>query len=647
MATETDDARGSEGPPAVHQVRIPVSGDADLAASLYRPSTAEPAPALVVYQPYLKDGGAGAGYDHAHRFFAAHGYACLLVDFRGTGGSSGRARPAFDPGEASDAAAAVEWVARQAWCDGNVGMWGFSYPAIMAMQTATLHPLGLRAIAPLLGNLDPYHDFVYPGGAPSLGALGAWGTTTLGLHLLPPPTDASNGRWFQTWRERLDAYEPYLIGLIEHPERDGYWESRAFDPAQITVPAFCIAGWHDLFCDGQVRAYEGMAGPKKLWVGPWMHVLPHLSDVHPVACLEQLLRWWDHWLRGRDTGIMDEPAVTLFAQGREAWRHDHEWPPADLKSQQLFLSAGGLLATDPAPERGEAVHVTDPRVGVTAGLIGTPTLGVGRPLDQNADEVASLAYTSAPLDETIDLVGTPVVTLTVAVEGGEEANLAVKLSAVSPTGASTLMTRGSVRHRPGPGARGQSAPGWDPVTIRLWPTCFQVPAGHRLRLAVAGADFPNLWPTATNPRIRVATGGEASVVTLPVASDQGVDGPSVGPSGYEHGTPLVFDAVPLWRTDRDHVGDAVTVTHGFRVAAHTPDRSGRTEDRVEVRGTVAAAYPHAARVEGEARFDMTLPGGSTVTVDASTWITADGLSMHGRVLLDRQPFFERTWTRSR
>jgi hypothetical protein len=126
---------------------------------------------------------------------------------------------------------------------------------------------------------------------------------------------------------------------------------------------------------------------------------------------------------------------------------------------------------------------------------------------------------------------------------------------------------------------------------------------------------------------------------------RGVEGPEVGPPGKEAEPPHVLDAAPMWEVSTDHVAGTTSVASGGRMVALTPDRSGRILNEHRVRGTVAADRPEDARVEGSSHFDVVLPGGSRVTVDARTWITAAGLSLHGRVLLDGQLFFERTWTR--
>lgn len=623
--------------------RVALPDGAVVAADVYLAADAGPCPALVVYLPYRKDDGAGAYYAYALEFFAAHGYACVLADFRGLGASTGRTRPPFDPVEAEDGAAIVAWAAAQEWCDGTVGMWGVSYPAITAMKTAALAPPALKAIVPVMGMLDPYEDFVYPGGSGTLGALGMWGVHMLAQLLLPPAPDPE-GRWYGQWRERLEGAEPYLLALHEHAAKDEFWQARVIDPKAIAVPAFCVGGWGDLFYDAMVRTFEGLAGPRKLLVGPWMHLLPDASPSHGIDLLGQMLRWWDHWLRGIDTGLMGEPAVTLFVPGRGGWTHADDWPGGTAAQRTLHLDPGGALAQAEPPAAGAVTYRADPTVGLGAGLWGAPTGGYGLPLDQREDESRSLVFTTAPLEQPLLVAGSAEAFLHVRVADGGKANVVVKLSDVAPDGASSLITTGAVTlcHRPSDPAPAQR----QRVDVRLWNTCYEVQAGHRLRMVIACADFPRLWPTPANPTIEIAVGGrDASLLRLPVATLE--TKPGEDPRPVDPGTdvaPLLVEAQPVWTTTRDYVRNAVTVATGGRTVLTTPDGEGRMEQVSSVRFTVAADHPAGAHISGEARIVLERPE-HTVTVDAETWVSRSGVRMRGRVTLDGQPFFERCWTR--
>ena len=303
-------------------VRIPTPDDAvTLSADLYRPETLDRVPALMMILPYRKDA-FGGGLDAEMRWFASRGYALILVDFRGTGSSDGMQRGPFDAREADDAIDAINWLESQPWCTGKIGMWGMSYGAIMTMRTASHQPANLTAIIALEGMLDPERDFVHPGGHMGcMGSLSMWGSQTLLNQLIPPLHKYASTPEQRRWRDRREQAEPWVVDFAKHPPGHPVWRARAIDASKITVPALCVSGWRDLFCDASIRAYEQMNGPKKLLAGPWMHTMPHGSlfdaiDFNPIA-----LRWWDHWLKDIDTGVMTEPPVTMFVQGKKSeWR---------------------------------------------------------------------------------------------------------------------------------------------------------------------------------------------------------------------------------------------------------------------------------------------------------------------------------------
>ena len=230
------------GGPELYRVRyepnilIPLDDGTVLAASAFFPDEAGRFPALLSCYPYLKDELFGAFVEPANRFFAARGYVAIFADLRGTGGSSGRAYASFaHSGERADCAAAVEWIAQQTWCDGNVGMWGISYGGITSLSTAAAQPPHLRAIAPVFGCLDQYSDWFAPGGCQKFLGANSWATAQLAHQLSPPMHQDPDGRWYQLWEERLrDPREPWLLAWHDHLAYDSYWHEKTTDPARYS-----------------------------------------------------------------------------------------------------------------------------------------------------------------------------------------------------------------------------------------------------------------------------------------------------------------------------------------------------------------------------------------------------------------------------
>jgi len=641
---------------AVHVERnllIPLSASVSLAADLYLPDAPGPFPTLVSYYPYHKDGLIGSFFEYPRHYFAEHGYANLLVDFRGLGNSDGIVWDAMDPHEADDGAEMVEWAARQPWCDGNVGMWGMSYGGITSFKTAAAQPLHLKAIVPIMGSLDIYHDFIYPGGCVNcLGAFGTWGSFMVAMNLLPPMYQDAEGRWSRVWKERLENIPPpYIFPWQEHPHYDEFWQSKVIDAEKIQVPTFLIGGWRDLFPEGMLCAYERISAPRKLLMGPWMHTLPDVSPYAKIDYLGLMLRWWDHWLKGEPNGIMDEPPVTLFVQGSEVWKHERQWPIRRTQERILFLSGSGLLSEKPPHYEESVVYHSDPTVGVTAGLWDPTAISLGLPLDQGPDDVRSLTYTSEPLVWSIEITGSPIATLFLALEEGEHSNLVVKLCDVAPDGHSTLITTGWLNgsHRtshvqPETLTRGEVYE----FHVPLWATSYQVSQGHRLRVCVACADFPRLWPTPTNPHIRLFFGGgiRLSALRLPTVPPALIAGPDiVFPDPALDRTPLNIDFTPRWSIEQDLAHATVKVTTGEYLLFWTGARDGRVALDHTATATLPAAHPDAATVEGKTIVTLQTPEKKTVVVTTESHITRTRMAISGHITVDGHLFFEKQWQR--
>jgi putative CocE/NonD family hydrolase len=625
---------------------IPLPDGATLSADLYRPAGKGPFPALLSFYPYHKDDFIGASNEAPRRYFAAHGYAHLLIDFRGLGGSTGVAWDAMDRGEGRDGAEAVEWIARQPWCDGNVGMWGLSYGGISSLKVGAENPPHLKAIAPIQGSADIYHDYVYPGGCPSmLGAYGAWGSFMLAMNLMPPTNADPDGRWYKAWLERLEHGVPYVIPWGEHRTYDEYWQGKAVDPAKIKVPTFIIGGWRDIFPEAMPSVYARLKCPKKLWMGPWMHTLPDLAPNEPLDYLHEMKRWFDHWLRGEKNGIDTEPAVLINVQRANRWKHEREWPIARAKTRTMYLAGGGAMTDAPAREEQGESYIANPTVGSAAGLWDPMALGVGMPLEQGADDLLSLTYNSEPLAEDTEISGAPEITLRAELRSGADVNLVAKLCEVDPSGASSLVTTGWLR-----GSLRNSTATHEPLRageiqqfrIAMWSTSYMVPKGHRLRVSIACADFPRIWPTPVNPEIRLIFGGaHASAIALPIVPREHVAGPEIRrPAAPPPPSPLR----PTWKIERDLVTGEVSVATGEKLGFPLPQGGSIEVDHVAV-ARVAATRPDGAAVEGDTKIRVRAPVIGEIEVATTSRVSQTGLTLSGRVTMDGHVIFEKRWQR--
>lgn len=628
----------------LRDVRIPTQeSGVTLSADLFVVLDGEPAPALITLLPYRNDAASGIEFDETLRWLAARGYACLLVDFRGTGSSDGEQRPPFDATEADDAVAAIAWAAQQPWCNGNVGMWGMSYGAIMALRTAARAPAHLKAILAIEGALDPERDFIHPAGSEGcLGSVGVWGTETLLNQMLPPLHDFGGASQQRRWEIRVQVAEPWLVDIVRHGPGHPVWRSRAIDASKIAVPSFIVAGWRDLFCDASLRAYEAIDAPKKLLVGPWMHTCPDGSPYLPIEFRALALRWWDYWLKGLMNGLMQEPPVTVYVQGaRPEWRNLSAWSPEE--SSETFVTTENFALTQVSTKRREAEGsfsstlpwTPDPTVGALAGLWGFPTSGFGLPADQHDDDVRCILTTSAPLESDALLGGRSVVLLKWSAPHAPQ-RVVARMTDVDENGVSTLISTGVLSSS-------------EPAAIHevvLNATCYRVPCGHRLRVALGNSDFPRLWPTGTAEDGARGTarlsGVELRLTKL--RESQGTITVLSSPAGVVVGqSPLTLHMQPSWKVNRDMITQSVSVEVGQHSVAFTPNRDHMLELDGKVLARVSRDVPRAASARCTYVATIRMKAGDTVIVRVTTLLNCGAAHAFAMITSNDQTVFSREW----
>lgn len=625
-----------------YDVRIPTADpDVTLSADVYLPIGAPKVPALVSAYPYRKDLLAPQLVGDTFRWFAERGYAGVLVDILGTGSSDGVRRPEFHVGEGDDAVAAIEWAARQDWCTGDVGMWGQSYGAYMAFRAASQRPAALRAILPIEGPIDPERHVVHPDGSRGdFHSMVFRGAYMLVLDLLPSLLDHRSPAERDRWLERLARAEPVSIDFASRPPGDKAWADYVVDVAAIDVPAFCIGGWLDLHSEGIVSAFEQLAGPKKLLMGPWSHFFPQSSPLEPVDFLSLALRWWDHWLRGADNGVPADPAVVVRVPGSpKPWLAFESWPPMETGLELAARGDGTLRPADSGnDEETVGVYHPDPTVGFLSGLWETTFSGTLPAQDQHDDDVRSLAVTTDPLEHDTVLVGRPEVRLSLAGSPGgldtQPGRLVVRMAQVDSRGRSTFVTAGVLC----PDAAESE------YRVVLRPIARMIQRGDRLRISVSDADFPRLT-TLPRPVPLDVTRLHVSVPVVADGAGQDVDVPAASAAATGEATDQDGVRVPGHRRTfvRDLVADSIAVEVGS--ASSTVSTTGGHSFEVEslLRAQVARARPAESEVEGTYRATARYTTGETITAMVTVRCTEETLRAQGTVTTDGVQTFTRTW----
>jgi putative CocE/NonD family hydrolase len=512
---------------------IPLADGTRLAGRLWIPEDAEmqPVPAILEYIPYRRRDGTRDGDDLTHPYLAAHGYACLRLDIRGTGDSEGVIRDEYLKQEQDDALEAIAWLAKQSWCNGNVGMMGISWGGFNALQVAARRPPALKAIMTACSTDDRYADDMhYMGGCHMTGNL-EWGSSFFSIMGRSPDPLVVGDRWRQMWMQRLEAVTPVFATWLHHQRRDDYWRhgSVCEDIGAITCAVLAVGGWADGYTNAVFRLLRELKSPRLAIVGPWGHKYPHNGVPGPaIGFLTECLRWWDHWLKGRDTGIMAEPMLRAYVQDSVApashydhrpghWVAEPSWPSQAIVQERLTLNSDGL-----AKEPGEvqALSVNSPETTGAAGgewcPYGLGGLGPELPTDQRPDDAYSLCFDGKPLKETLEILGAPTVELELAANR-PVANLIVRLNDVAPDGSVTRVSYGvlNLTHRGGHSAPEPLEPDQrQRVQLQLNDIGHRFLAGHRIRVAVSTAYWPIIWPAPAPVRLTLWTAH--SSLLLPV-----------------------------------------------------------------------------------------------------------------------------------
>ncbi|MFJ4879287.1 CocE/NonD family hydrolase [Streptomyces sp. NPDC088745] len=557
-------------------VVVPARDGTRLSARVWRPvsSDTEPVPGVLEYIPYRKRDLSAVRDSIHHPYLAGHGYACVRVDLRGTGESEGVLADEYLEQEQTDAEDVLAWLAEQPWCDGNTGMMGISWGAFAALQTAARRPPSLRAVVLASFTDDRYADDMhYMGGALLSDNLAEAGT--MFAYATCPPDPALVGeRWRDMWHERMENTRPWILNWLRHQRRDDYWRHASVceDYSAVQVPVLASSGWADGYSNAVTRVLEHLDVPRKGLVGPWSHKYPHLGEPGPaIGYLQEVVRWWDHWLKGVDNGVMDGPMLqawmqdsvppsTSYEERPGRWVGEPSWPSPHITPVSRALLRHRIAATGPAPTAGEPMTVQSPlSVGQFAGKWASYNAPPDLPYDQREEDGGSLVFDTEPLTEPVEILGSPSVELDLTVSE-PVATVAARISDVAPDGSATRVTYGvlNLTHRAGTGEPELLEPGRRyRATVQLNGVAQAFPPGHRIRLSLSTSYWPLVWPAPRPARLSVYEG--TSTLTLPVRPTAEPDELPQQPFGEPEGCPplastQVTAPEERWEVRRDLIG---------------------------------------------------------------------------------------------
>lgn len=513
-----------------------------LFADVYRPAEAGTYPVLLMRLPYNKSVAAASVYGPPAAY-AGRCYIVVIQDVRGQYASGGTFYPFRH--EAEDGYDTVEWAAALPGSSGKVGMYGFSYTGATQWLAATKAPPHLTAIAPGHTASDYYDNWSYEGGAFSLAFEESWPSASLAAGAVRRLGDqsavdklakAQSEIWSTYAHLPIKTYPwllpdrpevaGYFFDWVTHSDRDDYWRQWSIRERwqDVKVPALNLAGWYDVFLNGSVDNFTGMrrsggsdvakAG-QKLVIRPYVHIPWDTKsgdvDFGPEAAnttLEDQVRFFDHWLKGKPNGVERDAPVRVFVMGANTWREAQDWPIPGTRFTTYYLRSqgqanssfgNGALTTEP-PRDGEQPDrfVYDPANPVPSKgghSCCFATIAPVGPYDQAEIEKRAdvLVYSTPPLAEAVEVTG-PISVKLFAASSAPDTDWTAKLVDVHPDGKAILLNNGIIR-----ASKRNSLATSEPIepgkvheyTITVFPTSNLFKAGHQIRLEISSSNFPH------------------------------------------------------------------------------------------------------------------------------------------------------------
>jgi hypothetical protein len=640
----------------MQQAHIPMQDGVRLAATLYMPDGSKPDekfPALLEYLPYRKDDGTAAEDYPKHSFFAHRGYVSVRVDIRGFGASEGvPPEREYSEQEQQDGEQVIAWLAHQPWSNGNVGMFGISWGGFTALQMAMRHAPGLKAIIAMDATGELFHDDVH-----YIDGMAHIDEFELNMDMAQGWVGAPDYSLDEkVFGPRFNS-PPWSLLYLKHQHDGPFWRDRVRPLNEITIPSFLIGGLQDGYRDNIPDMLVQSKAPIKAIVGPWNHSFPNDADFGPrVEWRDHAVRWFDHWLKGHDTGVENDPRLVIYMQHWHPpdpdlpevpgeWRREDDWPPTTAKNTTFFFQGNHSLAESPDTTNTHRLKYV-PTVGVEAGFWWGELLSDPRPVD-----AFSLVYDSEPLESDFAILGRPRALLQASATA-KQANWFARLSDVAPDGTVTQITGAGLN-----GAQRESMTeprDLEPnktysLKIEMHLTSWVFPKGHRIRVAISNALWPMVLPSPYAMTTSLELGGESgSQLVLPVVPLQGTAAPEFStPQAMERRSDIKSEGFPWpgeWTVERDEARQKTTV-HWKGI-----DRSeypwGTQTDFESLTYEGDDAHPETCSIRGEAESIFALKG-RTLTWRGHLLVTTDQTNFHYKytreLLKDRVVLKTRTW----
>jgi putative CocE/NonD family hydrolase len=515
---------------------IPLPDGRRLSSRIWIPENAKkkPVPGILEYLPYRKRDGTAQRDESTYPAFAESGYAGVRVDISGTGESDGDFDDEYSPRELADACEVIEWISKQPWCDGNLGMMGISWGGFNSLQVAALRPSALKAIISIGSTVDRYNDDIHYKNGCLLNSNFSWSSVMLCYASRPPDPELFGKNWKESWLHRLNTQPFPLEKWLSHQRRDDYWKhgSISEDYSAIETPTLIISGWADGYINAPPAAATNLSATTKAINGPWIHKYPHIAWPKPrMDFLGEAIAWWDRWLKNIDNQVENLPAYRAYISenvrpilrrdvepGR--WVSEAELPSANIRSRQFYLATNRQLLDIPGAP-GEKSICSPQDCGTSSGEVFTLKPESDMPGDQRHDDSGSLVFETSKLHKSIEILGRPKLRLSVAINQ-TAGNIVVRLNDVHPDRSVSRVSWGvlNLAHRNGNENPEPMTPGQaEMIEIDLDECGYRFLQEHKIRVAISTSYWPMIMPPPVVTTATIKLGPDASIA-MPIRSGE-------------------------------------------------------------------------------------------------------------------------------
>jgi len=497
---------------------IPLSDSINLSSYLWLPIIESPTklPTILEYLPYGYNSGTSIRDYLTHNYLASHGFACLRVDMRGSGESEGLIFDEYVEQEQKDCLEVMDWIEKQSWSNGKIGMMGISWGGFNSLQVAYLNPKQLKAIITICSTDDRYRDDIHYKGGSLLSENIGW-AACMQCFSSTIPDPIFNPKWEELWLERLKNQSIWLEPWIINQERNSYWKHGSIceDYSKIKAGVYLVGGWNDSYKSTILRMFQNLKCPRKALIGPWAHKYPHIAKPEPrIGFLKEAVKFWDYWLNDKENNFMEEQKIACYILESHKPKPFHPflkgfWAVENsldcIKKKVLYINNSGL-EKEKNSDLDKPVSINSPlSCGKHSGEYCIIWLGPDWPTDQREDDSKSLIFETKPFIEKEAFLGAATIHLFVS-SNKTCGQIIVRLNEVHETGEVTRISYGVLNLQFREGFEKAVPLEVDKIyeiTMILDDFGYEIGVGNKLRIAISSEYFPLIFPLKEKPTITI------------------------------------------------------------------------------------------------------------------------------------------------